>query len=255
MVDVAQLEEHLVVIQAVAGSSPVVHPRSITSLYDASSSGGVVQQKRYTVYRVTHKESGRFYVGTHQTFDPDDTYMGSGIRIKRALVKYGKDAFRKDVLFVFDNPKDMFDKEREVVDEEFVKRQDTFNLCPGGDGGWNHLNLDADVQRAKAAKSNARQRELAAEDPTFQDKRRSCARALCEQLRAEGRIRHDTFKGRTHLASSRQKISDSMQGKQNGSRNSQHGRVWVSRPGEKPRKASEAELPALIQQGWVKGRK
>lgn len=69
------------------------------------------------------------------TSDINDDYLGSGKVLTRAITKYGKDKFIKEILFIFDNRTDMFDKERELVNESFVKRTDTYNLKLGGSGG------------------------------------------------------------------------------------------------------------------------
>lgn len=86
----------------------------------------------YTVYKVTNVINSKEYIGIHATENPYDDYLGSGVRIKLALKKYGKENFKKEILFVFDNPEDMIAKEAELVNEEYVKRDDTYNLVSGG---------------------------------------------------------------------------------------------------------------------------
>jgi len=94
----------------------------------------------YTIYRVTHLESGKYYIGKHQTRDPNDGYMGSGQLVRRAVKKHGLSAFKKEVLHVFETESEMNAKEAELVTEEFCARDDTYNLCPGGQGGWGYVN-------------------------------------------------------------------------------------------------------------------
>lgn len=93
----------------------------------------------YYVYQITNTINGNFYIGCHKTDDMNDGYMGSGQRLKYAKAKYGEQHFRKDILFEFTNPTDMYKKERELVNEEFVKRKDTYNIKLGGEGGFDHL--------------------------------------------------------------------------------------------------------------------
>lgn len=87
----------------------------------------------YIIYQITNLLNGMIYVGQHRTKNINDNYMGSGILILRAIQKYGKCHFKKDILFDFNTFEEMNAKEAEIVTEEFVQRDDTYNLIPGGD--------------------------------------------------------------------------------------------------------------------------
>lgn len=89
----------------------------------------------YLVYQITNNINGMIYVGKHQTKNINDSYMGSGIYIIRAIKLYGVQNFTKTILFDFDDPIKMDDKEKEIVNEEFVARSDTYNIALGGFGG------------------------------------------------------------------------------------------------------------------------
>jgi hypothetical protein len=88
----------------------------------------------YTIYKITNKETNQIYIGQHITDNLDDKYMGSGTRIQNALSKHGRDVFSKEILFVYDNFEDMDRKEAELVNEDFIKRSDTYNIVLGGTG-------------------------------------------------------------------------------------------------------------------------
>lgn len=90
----------------------------------------------FTIYRVTNKVNGKIYIGKHQTKNLEDGYMGSGKNLKRAIKKYGIENFTKEILFIFDTEEEMNSKEKELVTEEFCLREDTYNICEGGKGGW-----------------------------------------------------------------------------------------------------------------------
>jgi hypothetical protein len=49
------------------------------------------------IYEITNNINGKTYIGLHHLV-PKDKYMGSGILIKKAISKYGKDNFRKVIL-------------------------------------------------------------------------------------------------------------------------------------------------------------
>lgn len=55
----------------------------------------------YTVYRTTNLLNGMFYIGVHKTTNPNDSYLGSGKRLRYAIKKYGVEAFEKEILHVF----------------------------------------------------------------------------------------------------------------------------------------------------------
>jgi hypothetical protein len=121
----------------------------------------------YTIYKTINLINSKIYIGMHVTDNPNDEYLGSGKVLQQAVRKYGKENFKKEILFVFDNEQEMKDKEKEIVTEEFCLRDDTYNLCNGGKGGFGYINRSGIVK----------------------------------------------FKGRTHSAETREKISSKMSGR------------------------------------------
>lgn len=89
----------------------------------------------YYMYEIKNTINNKIYVGVHKTDDMDDGYMGSGKSIMTAIKKYGIDNFTKIILEVFDNEEQMYSREKNYVDLEFVERRDTYNLTVGGSGG------------------------------------------------------------------------------------------------------------------------
>lgn len=90
----------------------------------------------YLIYQITNVLNNKIYIGAHVTSDLNDGYMGSGIGIKRAISKYGIDNFKKDILHILESKEIMYLKEKELVNEEFIKRKDTYNAKVGGYGGY-----------------------------------------------------------------------------------------------------------------------
>ena len=90
----------------------------------------------YTVYKVTNKVNGKFYIGKHQTRNLDDDYKGSGKLIKAAIKKYGVDNFAKEILAIFDTEAQMNEAEKQFV----VIGENSYNLCEGGKGGFGYIN-------------------------------------------------------------------------------------------------------------------
>lgn len=175
----------------------------------------------YTVYKVTNKLTGKIYVGSHKTRNLDDGYMGSGKILKCAQKKYGMHHFSKEVLFVFDNPAEMYAKEAEIVDERFLREENTYNLKIGGFGGFDYVNsLDLSDKRIRVAKS------LAPHQRSSLKSRESSSKRMIE-MHKTGRICTPTTKGFCHSEESKRKIG-AANSKYTGIRNSQYGTKWIT---------------------------
>jgi len=106
---------------------------------------------RYYVYKTTCIPTGKYYYGVHSERRESDGYIGCGVcsdgtaaalkkkGVKSAfissVVKYGYKNFAKDILFFFDNAKDAYDKEAEIVNHEKVNDKNCLNTRLGGIGG------------------------------------------------------------------------------------------------------------------------
>lgn len=92
-------------------------------------------KKHNLVYKTTNLVNGKIYIGRHVTNRIDDGYLGSGTEFLEDVKKWGKKYFERVILFDFDNPEEMFAKEIELLTEEFILREDTYNITIGGSGG------------------------------------------------------------------------------------------------------------------------
>jgi len=170
--------------------------------------------RHYTIYQTTNTVNGKVYVGKHITKDPADDYLGSGKNIRRAIKKYGRDKFTKQVLHVFNSEDEMNLKEKELVTEEFCSRADTYNICEGGKGGFGWINAN-----------------------------------LPDGLFGKRPLRLEPFVGLPHSETTKAKI-----GAANkmlvGSRNSQFGTMWITNGVDN--KKVKREQP--VDNGWFAGR-
>jgi len=88
----------------------------------------------YTIYKTANLINNKIYIGLHQTTNPYDSYLGSGKLLKKAVKKYGRENFKKEVLHIFTTRQDMINMEIQLVDKDFINRVDTYNLNEGGLG-------------------------------------------------------------------------------------------------------------------------
>lgn len=89
----------------------------------------------YFIYKTTNNINNKIYIGIHKTKNLNDGYLGSGKLLLRAIKKYGKDNFSREILAYFDSEQEMALYEESIVDFSFVDREDTYNIMIGGKYG------------------------------------------------------------------------------------------------------------------------
>ena len=102
---------------------------------------------KYIVYITTNLKNNKIYIGVHQTENPEifDGYLGCGINrynkssiynpktpFQYAVKKYGFDAFKRSIIQVFNTQQEALELEEQLVNQEFIKRTDTYNITLGG---------------------------------------------------------------------------------------------------------------------------
>ncbi len=90
------------------------------------------KKEKFIIYRTTNTVNHKQYIGRHKCLDLNDNYLGSGVILKAAIQKYGKDSFIRHVLYVYDNEEDSINKETELITEEVLSSEKYYNLAPGG---------------------------------------------------------------------------------------------------------------------------
>lgn len=96
---------------------------------------------KHLLYRITHIESGKKYIGQYTGGEYFNRYWGSGLYIKRAIRKHGKSAFIKEIICECNTQEELDALEQQYIQEENTLVPFGYNLSPGGkggDGGWSN---------------------------------------------------------------------------------------------------------------------
>jgi hypothetical protein len=91
------------------------------------------------IYKTTNSLNGKYYYGAHSTENIDDEYLGSGVALKKAIQKYGKENFYREIIEFCNEENGMYLKEEKIVAEHY-KKEECYNMTVGGKGGWNYVN-------------------------------------------------------------------------------------------------------------------
>ncbi len=102
---------------------------------------------KYIIYLTTNIVNKKIYVGIHKTQHPYDfdKYLGCGVTTNRpssyekaktpfqyAVKKYGVKNFIRKTLIVLNTLEEALKMEALIVNEDFIKRDDTYNVALGG---------------------------------------------------------------------------------------------------------------------------
>lgn len=95
----------------------------------------------YYLYKIVNRVNNNFYIGRRAYAGVDvsnDNYFGSGLRLKAAIQKYGKENFTKEIIQIFDSEEELITAEKNIVNEALISRSDCYNLAIGGNGGYTY---------------------------------------------------------------------------------------------------------------------
>ena len=204
----------------------------------------------YTIYKTTNTVNNKIYIGMHKTKKLDDGYLGSGKDLQVDIGKHGIELFEKEILYIFDNEKDMREMEKETVDEEFVSRKDTYNLNLGGTGSWHHANKNGNNNKSNQYLIVSQKIK---DDPIYA---KEFSDKISKSLVETWKIKEHPWIGKRHTEETKKKIGKINSKHQQGKGNSCYGRCWIyNEELQESRSIKKEELEQWLSDGWIKGRK
>lgn len=88
--------------------------------------------KQYYIYLTTNLVNNKKYIGQHYG-ELNDSYIGSGNTLKKAIIKYGKNNFKKEILEICENYEEMNIAEKKWIKYYNAVESDRFyNIATGG---------------------------------------------------------------------------------------------------------------------------
>lgn len=120
------------------------------------------------IYKTTNLINGKIYIGKDSKLR--STYLGSGIILRRAIAKYGKENFKKEILERCSSIEQLNEKEKYWIYKLNSNNKDIgYNLTEGGDGGntYTFLSIDRKKRRREELKLAAQQFNSSEEGKKF----------------------------------------------------------------------------------------
>ena len=226
----------------------------------------------YYLYEITNILNNKIYIGVHKTENLNDGYFGSGFAICEAIKKYGKKNFNKKILKFFQNEKEMFDNEAEIVNSSFIKEDSNYNLKEGGVGFTKESSALANEKRTILLKNDKVWKEEYSKKLSESINNRFSSdfekneyfekiRNICKEKKAGFAYNEDIRKEMVKRSLSEEAKSKRLKTlkeikHQQGSKNSNFGKCWIYNEEEKSSiLIKKDDLNEYTLKGWKKGRK
>ena len=181
-----------------------------------------------------------FYVGSHQTDNLNDGYLGSGKHLKRAIKKYGRENFKFEILHYLPSKEKMFEIERSIVNEDFVEDPLTYNLKIGGSGG-NPGIVGAFKGKTHSEETKEKQRQASLKQITTDEKRKKLSQNNGMRRTDIAEKVSKSLTGRICSEEHRKRVAEAV-----------FGKILVNN-GITAKRISKEELSKYQNLGWSKG--
>ncbi len=151
------------------------------------------------IYKTINVINGKFYIGQDSKNNPN--YLGSGILLQRAILKYGRNNFKKEILETCNSKEEL--NEREIY---WIKKlnaiKEGYNIATGGEGGntlSNHPDLDKITKMVWAKRRS---------NPNF---KKRCKEISLKTAETRKKIGYKSWnKGISNSQETKDKISDTL---------------------------------------------
>lgn len=185
----------------------------------------------YYIYLTTNLINNKKYIGKHKG-ELDDNYLGSGNLLLEAITKYGKENFKKEILYISNSEEENCQKEKEYIEKyNAVEDRNFYNIAEGGKGGdIFHL---LPIEQQEELKKLYSERFKGEKNPMYgkhhSEETKEKIRKVDKSYTQTKEYRENMSKavsgekngmyGKHHTEESKQKMSDAKKGKKTGKEN------------------------------------
>lgn len=184
----------------------------------------------YIIYQTTNIVNNKIYIGVHNGLHQD--YLGSGTLITKAIRKYGKKAFTRQIIDTAQSLEEAYEKEKAIVNEEFIKRADTYNIRIGGLGGAPMSDSTKEIvsRKAKDRLSDPKKNGMYGKNHSEESKLRmsKSTKGFRHSVETKNKIKASST-GRYHSEQTKQKCSVNNANHWNGKRLSKAHKEAISK--------------------------
>lgn len=211
----------------------------------------------HIIYMTKNQINNKIYIGMHSTYNLNDGYLGSGHALLKAIEKYGKSNFIRTIIHFCYSYDDLIYWESLIVDQNFVCRNDTYNIKLGG-GNSGKVSEETKKMISKSLKGREGRKLNPEELQAHKDRMKivmnsPSTKQKCSQAKKDK-------PGNKHSEESKKKISDAqknltpeqLQRKsecKKGIKNGMYGKKWFNN-GTDSKLFKNGEEP----DGWILGR-
>ena len=164
------------------------------------------QNKKYHfLYKTTNKITKKYYIGIHSTSNLKDGYLGSGKRLRKSILKHGKENFLIEILEFHNSRLELLKREKEIVNSSLINDEMCMNLQIGGGGG-----ICNEEHKKKLRKGASDYQKKIREDKECLEKIKKMLKESSMLARKNGsydNVNYATFLGKKHTLETKQKIS------------------------------------------------
>lgn len=207
--------------------------------------------KIYFIYLTTNLINGKKYIGKHHGF-LDDNYLGSGKLLQRAIAKYGKENFQREIIDISQSEEENAEKEKYYIALFDACHNELFyNIHEGGHGGDTTKGMTAQEKQELSKKfsllTSGKNNPMYGKKRSLEWKQQHSYWA--KYIRDNNSYRTEEFRsrmseitsganngmyGKKHSEESKRKMSQNSRGKTAGTKNGMYGKSGSNAINGKP---------------------